>query len=370
MTVSVHVEVFLQSIFSFDLNFRLLMSFYLLSNNSMAQVQSVVRMSIKDAGYTESEVRDLVASNIGMFFPGLKTISTEFSRWEDSARRLDILAIDTDLNLHVMEFKRDTDGAHAELQALRYAAMLSVCDFNDLVQAGYQYRQKDNPNFQLDEWRSELLSFVGASEPNDLELPRIPKISLISSKFNKEITTTVLWMNEMFGSITQGVDGMDITCLEVGVYDLNGQRALHFDQIIPIPAAKEYQVRARAKDLESAKNQAKSKRARTVSLLVSAGRLKDGVKIFLNESKVTNLGPLDADEKVAVFTEDNRFIWQHDDQSFDSLNALTHALYNLHGVALGATQATQFWRVEGSAFTLAEEANSLAVPIGQTAQAS
>ena len=33
-----------------------------------------------------------------------------------------------------MEFKRDSDGAHAELQALRYAAMLSVCDFSDLVQ--------------------------------------------------------------------------------------------------------------------------------------------------------------------------------------------------------------------------------------------
>lgn len=336
----------------------------------MAQVHSVARMSIKDAGYTESEVRDLVASNLGMFFPGLKTISTEFSRWEDSARRLDILATDADLNLYVMEFKRDSDGAHAELQALRYAAMLSVCDFNDLVQAGYQYRQKVNSSLQLEEWRNELLAFLGASDPKDLELPRIPKIFLISSKFNKEITTTVLWLNEMFGSITQGVDGMDITCLEVGVYDLNGQRALHFDQIIPIPAAKEYQVRARAKELESAKNQAKSKRARTVAMLVSAGRLKSGVKIVLNENKVASLGPLDANEKAAVFTEDNRFVWQFDGQSYDSLNALTRALYEQHGVALGTIQATQFWRVEGSSLTLAEEADSLATPLASPSQVS
>jgi len=346
------------------------MPFYLLPKNSMNQASSVARLSIKDAGYTESEVRDLVASNLGMFFPGLKTISTEFSRWEDSARRLDILAVDADLNLYVMEFKRDSDGAHAELQALRYAAMLSVCNFNDLVQAGYQYRQKANPALVVGEWESELLSFLGASSPGDIELPRIPKIYLISSKFNKEITTTVLWLNEMFGSISQDLDGMDITCFEVGVYDLNGQKALHFDQIIPIPAAKDYQVRARAKEIESAKNQAKSKRARTVSLLVSAGRLKDGVKIILNESKVTALAPLEASEMVAVFTADNRFVWQNDGQSYDSLNALTRALYDKHGVALGTIQATQFWRIESSAFTLAEEADTLALSLGKVDQGS
>lgn len=65
---------------------------------------NVPKMSIKQAGYTESEVRDLVAANIGSFFQGLKTIATEFSSWEDSTRRLDILAIDTDRNLYVIEF--------------------------------------------------------------------------------------------------------------------------------------------------------------------------------------------------------------------------------------------------------------------------
>lgn len=100
---------------------------FLLPNNSIAKAKDVPKMSIKQAGYTENEVRDLVAANIGTFFPGLMTIATEFSRWEDSTRRLDILAIDTDRNLYVIEFKRDNDAAHAELQALRYAAMLSVC---------------------------------------------------------------------------------------------------------------------------------------------------------------------------------------------------------------------------------------------------
>lgn len=121
------------------------MTFFLLPNNSIQQAKLVTKLSIKNAGYTEDVIRDLVAANISSFFPGLKIIATEFSRWEKSGRRLDILAIDEASNLYVMEFKRDQDSAHAELQALRYAAMMSVCTAKDLLEAGYKYRQSHDP---------------------------------------------------------------------------------------------------------------------------------------------------------------------------------------------------------------------------------
>lgn len=181
-------------------------AFFLLPNNSIAKAKDVPKMSIKQAGYTENEVRDMVAANIGTFFPGLMTIATEFSRWEDSTRRLDILAIDTDRNLYVIEFKRDNDAAHAELQALRYAAMLSVCNVNDLLEAGYQYRKKQDQFFSKEAWLSELLNFLGEKDAEKIELPPIPRIVLVSSQFNKEITTTVLWLNERFGSTEE--DGL------------------------------------------------------------------------------------------------------------------------------------------------------------------
>ena len=45
--------------------------------------------------------------------------------------------------------------------------------------------------------------------------------------------------------------------------------------------------------------------------------------------------------------------------TYDSLNALTRALHEKHGQQLGTIQATQYWSLESSQFSLAEEANQL-----------
>ncbi len=338
---------------------NIFMTFFLLPNNTIALAHDVHKMSIKQAGYTENEVRDLVAANIGKFFPGLKTISTEFSRWEDSSRRLDILAIDGDRNLYVIEFKRDNDAAHAELQAFRYAAMLSVCDVTDLIQAGYIYRKKLDAATQMEAWQAEFLDFLGEKNLDDIELCPIPRIVLLSSQFNKEITTTVLWLNDRFGSVEEDVPGMYIVCVEVGVYELGGQRALHFDQIIPISQAEEYQVKARAKDLDTAKKQAKAKRARTVGLLEASGKLQQGNKIVVMKGAFKSLANMSTLDREASFAGKGRFTWAADGQTYDSLNALTHALHAKHGQQMGTIQATQYWRLEASQLSLAEDASQL-----------
>ncbi len=337
------------------------MTFFLLQNSLISQANSVPKISIKQAGYTESDVRDLVAANIGNFFPGLKTIATEFSRWEDSSRRVDVLAIDSDRNTYVIELKRDNDAAHAELQALRYAAMLSVCDFNDLLQAGFHYRKKTDDTITIESWENELLDFMGEKNVDEIELSPVPRIVLISSQFNKEITTTVLWLNERFGSVDEDVPGMYIMCVEVGVYDLGGQRALHFDQIIPIPQAEEFQVKARAKELDTAKKQAKARRAKTVSLLDTVGKLNINSKIVVVSGAFKHLADMSIQDRNAIYAGGGRFTWEGDGQTYDSLNALTRALYTKHGQSMGTIQATQYWRLESSQISLAEEADLLAI---------
>jgi RecB family endonuclease NucS len=54
-----------------------------------------------------------------------QVITEEFSEWEDSSRRIDLLCLDQKARLVAIEIKRTEDGGHMELQAIRYAAMVS-----------------------------------------------------------------------------------------------------------------------------------------------------------------------------------------------------------------------------------------------------
>lgn len=75
------------------------------------------------------DLQEAIKNNIDILAPDCLVIAEEFSDWEDSRRRIDLLAIDKQANLVVIELKRDEIGAHMELQALRYAAMISTMSF-------------------------------------------------------------------------------------------------------------------------------------------------------------------------------------------------------------------------------------------------
>ena len=62
-------------------------------------------------------------------------IAEEFGDWDESRRRIDLLGIDRDANLVVIELKRGDTGVHMELQAVRYAAMVSKMTFEQAAQA-------------------------------------------------------------------------------------------------------------------------------------------------------------------------------------------------------------------------------------------
>ena len=85
-------------------------------------------------------------------------LSEEFGSWEDSRRRIDLLALDKDANLVVIELKRTEDGGHMDLQALRYAAMVDNMTFEQAVEAHQHYR---NVRGIEGDAREEILEFLG-----------------------------------------------------------------------------------------------------------------------------------------------------------------------------------------------------------------
>ena len=62
----------------------------------------------------------------------------------------------------------------------------------------------------------------------------------MSAGFGREITTAVLWLNRF--------DGMDIRCIRLVPYEIQGTVFLDIQQVIPLPEAADYQVRLRQKD--------------------------------------------------------------------------------------------------------------------------
>lgn len=76
-----------------------------------------------------TDLQRLLRDAINILGDDLLVLSEEFGDWEDARRRIDLLALDKEGHLVVIELKRTEDGGHMDLQALRYAAMVSAMVF-------------------------------------------------------------------------------------------------------------------------------------------------------------------------------------------------------------------------------------------------
>lgn len=210
------------------------MSLYELQQDRLCQIEGV---SLADHGVRErADLQRLLRTSIEAVAPGTLLIAEEFSEWEDSRRRIDLLCLDEEANLVVVELKRGEDGGHMELQAIRYASMISAMTFATLVEAHQKYLKQiaDNP----DEAKRRILDFLGWDEPREDLFGRQVRIVLVSADFSRELTTAVLWLNN---------HDLDITCVRLRPHDLGGRLVLDVQQVIPLPEASEFQVRMREK---------------------------------------------------------------------------------------------------------------------------
>src|SRR6516164_6635061 len=97
-------------------------------------IRKLSETTFSAAGVRErGDLQRVLRSNIEVVAPDTLVISEEFGDWEDSRRRIDLLGLDRDADLVVIELKRSEDGGHMELQAIRYAAMVSTLTFEKVV---------------------------------------------------------------------------------------------------------------------------------------------------------------------------------------------------------------------------------------------
>jgi hypothetical protein len=218
-----------------------------------------------------SDLQKYIVNSISVIDPDLFVISTEFCDWEDSKRRIDILCIDKDADFVVIELKRTTEGGHMELQSIRYSAMISKMTFDQTIEVYKKYLGKHNLDSENAE--KQILDFLELDEEIEDDFGKDVKIILISADFSKEITTSVLWLNEK---------GLDIRCIRIRPQ--KDKEELYFDiqQIIPLPETSDYLVKIREKVLEERNVRRENKRAKSIiTSLFDLGKLKKGDLVFL-----------------------------------------------------------------------------------------
>lgn len=185
------------------------------------------------------DLQRLLKADISVIGDDLMVLAEEFSNWEDSSRRIDLLCLDRQARLVVVEIKRTEDGAHMELQAVRYAAMVSSMTLDQAVDALARDMGGDD---HLDEARGAVLDFIETSDDGPPKLSGQVRIVLISADFSQELTTSVLWLNRQ---------GLNIVCTRLRPYKLDDQVLVEATQIIPLPEAASYEVKLREQARDS-----------------------------------------------------------------------------------------------------------------------
>ena len=120
----------------------------------------------------------------------------------------------------VVELKRTQDAGHAELQAIRYAAMVSTMTRDDLIAAHSKYFEKT-----LDQAKKDIDDHLASDTPK-IKADR-PRIIIASAGFSKELATSVFWLLQNFD--------LEIKCVELTLYDTGTERLLGTNKIFPFP---------------------------------------------------------------------------------------------------------------------------------------
>lgn len=213
------------------------MSIFLLENGHLNAIQGTT--FINESILERQHLQQALKQNISVIAADCLVLTEEYAEWDASRKRIDLLAIDKQANLVIIELKRTDTGDHMELQALRYASMISTMTFEHALDVLVDYRNKNGEDgFTRENARETIEDFIELEAINETNFGNDVRIILVSAEFSKELTTSVIWLNER---------DLDIACVRMKPYKYKEQILIDIQQVLPLPEAKDYQIRAQKK---------------------------------------------------------------------------------------------------------------------------
>jgi hypothetical protein len=323
------------------------MAIYTLDMNSVS-LAAVAPSQFAALGVKEREhLQRALQDKIEVIAPGTMVLTEEFGYWEDAKRRIDLLCLDKNRQLVVVELKRTDNGGHLELQALRYAAMVSAMTFQQAVAAHAGYLAKKG--LEPDTAEARIREFLDAPE-GPATLSNKVRIVLASADFSREITTTVLWLNNQ---------GLDVTCVRLQPLRVGDHFVIDVQQVIPLPEAQAYQVAIRDKANLQEKAEASGRDFTKYEVTTSFGTftglpkrrflfevVREAVKRGISPEKINEAvpwrrttmflqapGSLKGGELMGQFSDKDPARYFCDDEEVFHLNGATYAMSNQWGLS-------------------------------------
>jgi len=298
-------------------------------------------------------IEEWIRSNPEILGEDLLVVSIEFDRFDKSSDRLDLLAVDRQGNLVVIELKRDTAAGYADLQAIRYAAMVSSMNIDKLVPYYVAYKKKYDDEALTDlEAKEQIIEFVESD--SFVELSTKPRIILCSEGFSQEVTATVLWLRD---------SQIDISCVSITPYKIDGKVVIVPKVIIPLPEARQYLIDIKRKE-EVREASVRRARPKTMKILLDNNLIAEGEELRLKNALPSWLTYNDQDATFrATITgkrgQSDAVVWAKDGKEYAVSNLAWNIFKDLHpeGKDPGGINGAWHWvRSDGkSLWEVAEE---------------
>jgi hypothetical protein len=197
------------------------------------RISQVDQKSFSELGFREREhLQEWIAYNPSVFGEDLLIIQKEFSNFDDTNERLDLLALDKDGKLVIIENKLDDSGKDVTWQSLKYVSYCSKLSKENIRSIYQDYLDKYFSNKKAED---NLVDFFEGKEYEDiiLNIGFSQRIILVASNFRKEVTSTVLWLMNY---------KLKIQCFKTTLSAFDSQFFINFEQIIPTKDAEDYMI--------------------------------------------------------------------------------------------------------------------------------
>lgn len=325
-----------------------------------------VKVTLAEAGLRERQhLQEWVLAHPSVLGDDVRVVSSEFGAWEGTGGhkawdRLDVLGLDRDGRPVVVELKRDVAPDTVDMQALKYAALVSRFTVEDLVRLHAQFLTSRGTPCSHEEARRLLDDHALLSD----ELLQQPRLVLMASDFPRTVTATVVFLHQQLG--------LDVRLVSFAAYKTaGGETLVTASQLYPPPEVGEFVLTPAVAEKQASRSQAASQQREVsaVRRLLASGVLPVGAR-FSYKSPVGG----EINEAVLVWLEgDERrgwatwrpdvsatrpLVWDADGQSHSPSGLAQHILRQGAGKET-SVQGPAYW-VDDSGTSLLAHANTSA----------